>query len=179
VLKVADLVDRPGASRRLDLAMALPEGFELPLVELIEPVRLAGILESVVDGILLRGTLGVEVRLSCARCLIDVPAQLQTEVVELYRDPETVAHDDEPVEEGYELRDGHIDLDGLLRDALAPAIPVRPLCDEACKGLCEHCGTNLNEATCDCADAVPDGRWAALANLRLPDVDDEPTEGQI
>jgi uncharacterized protein len=170
VLKVADLVDAPGTSRRVDLDVPAPEGFELPLVELREPLRLRGVVESVVDGLLVRGELSAEVAASCARCLEPVTEVVTTDVTELFADPSrTPAEDLAELDEGYEIRDGQIDLDALLRDALAPALPARPLCREDCRGLCAECGQNRNEGDCDCAETDADPRWAALEGLSLPD----------
>jgi len=43
------------------------------------------------------------------------------------------------------------------------------LCREDCKGLCVHCGQNLNLASCDCAKTAEkvDPRWTALQGLAL------------
>ena len=167
IVSVADLVGRPGSSRRLSLELASPEDVSQPLTRLAHPVRLEGVLESVVDGILVRGTLSTTLEVQCSRCLKDMQEELETDVVELFRDPADVDPDDEQ-EAGYEIRDTDIDLDVLVRDALAPALPYSPVCDEACKGLCPTCGTDLNEASCDCTDESTDARWAALEALRLP-----------
>jgi uncharacterized protein len=170
VLKVADLVDHPGASRPVDLVLDAPDDLRIDLAEVRPPLRLHGVLESVVDGLLLRGTLSASLRLSCARCLADVEADVEVEVTELFNDPARLLADfDEVVEEGYEILDGQIDVEVLLRDALAPAVPYQPLCDPACKGLCAVCGTNRNEAECDCVDEWTDSRWAVLETLRLAD----------
>lgn len=174
VLKVADLVDSPGASRRVSLDLAVPEDFSAPLLTLHEPIRLRGVVESVVDGLLVRGELSADVTASCARCLKPVTDRVETEVVELFHDPaRTPAQDLEELDEGYEISDGQIDLDALVRDGLAPALPVRPLCREDCAGLCAQCGADLNEGQCDCADSDTDPRWAALEGLRLPAADDD------
>ncbi|HWH32538.1 MAG TPA: DUF177 domain-containing protein [Egibacteraceae bacterium] len=167
VLSVADLVGRPGASRRLALEVVPPDDLDRPLLRLEQPVRLEGVLESVVDGILVRGTLSTSVEAQCGRCLKDIVADVETDVVELFRDPAEVDPDDE-LDAGYEIADARIDLDVLVRDALAPALPYSPVCDEDCKGLCPTCGTDLNEASCDCTDTSTDARWAALEALRLP-----------
>ena len=168
VLNVADLVGRPGASRRVDLDVAVPDGFAVPLATVLEPLHLEGVLESVVDGVLVRGALTVALRLECARCLEPLEEEVATDVVELYSDPERTAVATEDLEEGYEVREGHIDLDGLLRDALAPTAPTQPLCRAECAGLCDQCGANLNEHACGCADEVGDPRWAVLRDLDLP-----------
>lgn len=175
LVSVADLVGRPGSSRRLTLEVAPPDDLDRPLLRLAQPVRLEGVLESVVDGILVRGTLSTTVEVQCSRCLKDIQEDVETEVVELFRDPADVDPDDEQ-EAGYEIRDADIDLDVLVRDALAPALPYSPVCDEACQGLCPTCGTDLNEGSCDCTDTSTDARWAALEALRLPPGD--PGDGE-
>jgi uncharacterized protein len=179
VLKVADLVDAPGASRRVDLDVPVPEGFDVPLVTLSEPLHLSGVLESVVDGLLVRGELAADIGASCARCLEPVTERVVTDVVELFQDPrKTPTEDLEAVDEGYEIRDGQIDLDALLRDALAPALPTRPLCRDDCAGLCAQCGANRNDAPCDCAETDHDPRWAALEGLQLPAAAADTSDGR-
>lgn len=167
VLSVADLVGRPGSSRPLDLELAPPDDLDQALLRMGSPVRLTGVLESVVDGILVRGELSTVVQAQCGRCLKDIEEPVRADVVELFRDPSEVDPDDEQ-EVGYEIREARIDLDVLVRDALAPALPYAPVCDQGCKGLCATCGADLNEAPCDCTDERNDARWAALEGLRLP-----------
>lgn len=168
VLDVHELVDQPGASRRVDLAVAAPGDLDLPLADLSAPVRLGGVLESVVEGILVRGHVAMDVGLACSRCLEPVGVGLDEPVTELYADPSRVPDDAEPPDEGFELRDGRIDLDPLVRDAIAAAIPAQPRCRPDCAGLCPQCGANRNEVDCDCSDDPTDTRWAALRGLRLP-----------
>lgn len=165
-VKVPDLLGRPGTSRRLELAMPAPTDFDTRLADVGDTVTVRGVLESVVDGLLLRGQLSASLRMSCARCLTELDVDTAVDVVELFVDPVTT---DDTVEEGYEIVDDHIDLDTLMRDALAEGVPYRALCDEGCRGLCDRCGANLNEVECDCTEDVSDPRWAALENLRLPE----------
>lgn len=178
VLRVADLVDRPGASRRVDLALPVPEELVVEGGSVLEPVTLSGVLESVVDGVLVRGRVASSAATECARCLLDLVLDVSTDVVELFSDPTQLAAGDE-IELGYELRDGKIDLDVLLRDALVTGMPLQPLCRADCQGLCATCGIDRNEATCACAADESDARWAALAGLRLadPPEDDAGVEG--
>lgn len=168
VVKVADLIDRPGASRRVDLALPVPADLELPLADVRGLLRLNGVVESVVDGLLVRGTLEADLGVACARCLTDVDSTVRAEVAELFTDPKRHDVAPEDADPGYEVVDGELNLDTLLRDALVPSVPLRPLCDEACAGLCASCGQNRNEGACDCADDASDQRWAALRALDLP-----------
>ena len=49
------------------------------------------------------------------------------------------------------------------------ALPMKPLCSEACRGLCPECGTNLNRNDCGCAPKWEDPRLAELKTLVKPD----------
>ncbi|CAN5218181.1 YceD family protein [soil metagenome] len=166
-LNVADLLDRPGASRRVDVELAVPDDLDLGLAEWPGHARLVGIVESVVEGLLIRGTLRAPLLLRCARCLVPVEGDATSEVVELYADPGRAVADD--VEPGYVIHDALLDLGVLLRDALVPAVPYRPLCRPDCRGLCATCGVDRNEADCACVTTRVDPRWDGLRGLRLPD----------
>jgi uncharacterized protein len=62
-------------------------------------------------------------------------------------------------------REGMVDLIDLMREQFVLALPMKPLCEEACKGLCAVCGTNLNKTQCDCAPKWEDPRLAPLKSL--------------
>ena len=61
--------------------------------------------------------------------------------------------------------DGHLDIGALLREQFQLALPMKPLCSAACRGLCVQCGTNLNRTECECAPAWEDPRLAPLKSL--------------
>jgi uncharacterized protein len=125
-----------------------------------------------------------QVRLAapCGRCLqpvaVDVPLDFALTFVpeDEYRAPgergedhgkAEVAGSFEPPladEETYAGRE--IDLDPVVREQLILALPPYPVCQDACKGLCPVCGTNLNERECGCERKVPDPRWAGLEKFR-------------
>ena len=52
---------------------------------------------------------------------------------------------------GLDHYDGdELDLGRLAREQALLALDDSGLCSEACRGLCAHCGANLNRETCDC-----------------------------
>jgi uncharacterized protein len=59
-----------------------------------------------------------------------------------------------------------IDLGGFVRELVALALPVQPLCREQCRGLCPRCGVDLNTERCGCEGERPASPFAALAALR-------------
>ncbi|CAN5142435.1 YceD family protein [soil metagenome] len=164
---VSDLIDAAGASRPVQFDVATPKGFDVPLTTFADVTTVDGVLEALLEGILVRGTVEVDVTRSCARCLEPMPEATEVvDVAELFSDPAT-AEEPGDVEEGYEIAAGSINIDALLRDALAQATPTAPLCREDCAGLCPTCGINRNDASCECADEPGDDRWAALSDLKL------------
>ena len=67
-----------------------------------------------------------------------------------------------------------LDMESLIVAAIVFELPLVPLCDEDCKGLCPTCGANLNEGPCGCEKEKSDGPdefelaknpFAALANF--------------
>ena len=62
-----------------------------------------------------------------------------------------------------------IDLSQLVMEQFQLALPMKPLCKEACKGLCPQCGTNLNTGTCDCSQKWEDPRLAVLRAMKRTD----------
>jgi uncharacterized protein len=72
---------------------------------------------------------------------------------------------DAEAEIGYYEGEGLL-LEDALREQVLLALPLKTICREDCKGLCPHCGKNLNEVQCSCVDAVEDPRWSALKEIR-------------
>ena len=62
--------------------------------------------------------------------------------------------------------DDQIDLGQLITEQFQLALPMKPLCDKACKGLCPQCGTNLNTGSCDCRQEWIDPRLEVLKKLK-------------
>jgi uncharacterized protein len=126
--------------------------------------------ESISD-IRVRAKYAGKFELPCARCLEPVQEQLQGEFDLLYR-PTGLPFDSaehsistSETEIGYYQGDG-LDLEDVLREQVLLTLPARALCSAECKGLCPHCGQNLNYTSCTCDASLPDTRWNALADLR-------------
>lgn len=161
-VSVADILGRPGAYRDLRLEAPL-QGVRNALVQLQEsPVSVSLRAESVVEGILVTGELEGATVIACARCLNERPGSVRLEVCELFATAERRL----PEEEAYRLDGTDMHLEPMLRDALALALPLTPLCRDGCRGLCARCGQDLNLAACACEEEELDPRWAALAGLR-------------
>jgi uncharacterized protein len=161
VVSVADLLRTPGHRRELDLQGPVGElrsaGTVLDAGEDAD-VRVG--LEAIPEGVVADGRISAPWRAECRRCLKEVTGRVDVEFRELF--------EREPNEgETYALGHEEIDLVPLIREALLLALPLAPLCDAACQGICPTCGADLNEGSCDCPPAGRDPRWAALDDLHL------------
>lgn len=132
------------------------------------PVSADVVLTVIDGGVEVSGTVSAPYEGQCRRCTRPVHGNVRAEVRELYRPRREREADDEEDEETYELGVDHLDLAPLARDAVLLGLPLAVLCREGCAGLCPRCGTDLNTATCSCAEAPVDDRWAVLDVLRDP-----------
>jgi uncharacterized protein len=140
----------------------------------IAPVDLRMVIHKDQDRFRLVGTLKTELGLACSRCLepfvlpVDREFDLRylpsgTAEPEPDDDEETEVEDDDVAMTFY--RDEQIDLNELLREQFYLALPMKPLCSAACRGICPQCGTNRNTAPCDCTPHWEDPRMAGLKTL--------------
>ncbi|HEY6798725.1 MAG TPA: YceD family protein [Kineosporiaceae bacterium] len=123
-------------------------------------------LESVMEGVLVSGTVRGHAAGECVRCLDDLGLDLEADLQELYVYPGR-APDGEDDEDLRELEDDLVDLEPALRDAVVPALPFQPVCRPDCPGLCSECGARLADDPGHHHDTA-DPRWAALQGFSQP-----------
>ena len=170
VLDTRELGRRPGSMRSLSRSVPAPAhlGVDVLGVPAGSPVELDLRLESVVEGVLVSGTVTATMSGECVRCLDPVTAPLVVDLQELYAfpgaRPGSEPDEDDDTEPLPEMNGDLIDLEPALRDAVVLALPLRPLCRDDCPGLCPQCGARLEDEPGHTHDAV-DPRWAALGGL--------------
>jgi uncharacterized protein len=125
----------------------------------------------IIQDIRIRGRLATSLELNCARCLEPISQDVKREFDLLYRPLGADAGRDEmsvtdaEAEISYYEGEGIL-LDDVVREQVLLAVPLKVTCREDCKGLCPHCGKNLNLEQCSCAVALEEPRWAALKEIR-------------
>ena len=125
----------------------------------------------VVQDIRVKGKLDTSLEVACARCLDPVVHPVERSFDLLYRPlgidsgHAELSVTDAEAEIGY-YENGGLLLEDTLREQVLLALPLKTLCREDCKGLCPHCGKNMNEIECGCVDELEDPRWSALKEIR-------------
>jgi DUF177 domain-containing protein len=117
------------------------------------------------------GTLHTRLELPCARCLEPVVEEVSRDFDLFYRPANGVPRDEEVQLRVTDTELAFFEGDGLfLADVLAEqvnlAIPMKAICRGDCRGLCPHCGANLNQEECRCESDLADPRMAPLSRFK-------------
>ena len=124
--------------------------------------------------VIVRGRFETTIELECGRCLgpyrldIDLPIEEGLPISGTPEfDNEEKEDDEDLLEDAAEplFVDNIYNLTELLRQTILTAVPIKPLCSEACKGLCPQCGKNLTQGPCECPPEEETSAFAALATL--------------
>ena len=115
--------------------------------------------------LMIEGEADMVLEVPCDRCLepVKVPFHLEfAKNVDLQEDEG--AQVDELDEKNY--IDGYnLDVDKLLYNEILIGWPMKILCSEDCKGICNVCGQNLNQGTCNCEDTSLDPRMSVIRDV--------------
>lgn len=118
--------------------------FQKGYINSIKYVKLDLEIRKIENNFTLRGILEEELELFCSRCLepfnysqkIEICHRLQEEN-DLEEDAFLISNE---MFKPYDMAIELIDIN----------LPMKPLCSMDCRGLCIHCGANLNKEGCDC-----------------------------
>lgn len=170
VADTRELRRTPGAMQRIERTMSAPAdlGTEIISVSVGEPVRVSLRLESVMEGVLVSGSIRTKATGECVRCLGDVAITVDADVQELFAYADRAAHHRDVAsstdEDEIMVLDGDLlDLVPLVRDAVVTSLPYQPVCRPDCPGLCDQCGEPLADNPHTHEERDP--RWAALEAL--------------
>ncbi len=168
--------------KRNDVALAVVKQVECfpSLVELqemgacsfLEPLRVSINASCEFDQIRVSGSIATQIKLSCSRCLneyaieLDVPFTIYyTKATNIPQDAELELAENDLMTSTY---DGDvIDLTSEIAAQIIMEIPIKPLCNDDCRGLCSVCGAELNISECGCSQHLTSLKFSALSNLKV------------
>jgi uncharacterized protein len=166
--------------KEYELDITAPFRVGVPLIAVAEGeiIELDVRCESVTEGILVTADIYAVANGECIRCLDPVEQIIDRKIQELYRYEPT----DDKGKKSRKKEDDLIDLDEEdvlyvegeqvnlelpVLDAIVLSLPVNPLCDEDCLGLCPDCGEKWESLPEDHGHETVDIRWAGLTGLDL------------
>ena len=157
--------ERAGLSGYLESLSEIDFEFESPLQSEAK-IRKAG------QSVLIKGEVQAVLQLRCARCLKEFPYPLASSF-DLTLHPlkgtgfikDTELSENELESNFFE--GGEIHLSEIACEQIFLEIPIQPLCQEACKGICPNCGKDLNLSACNCMEKDVETGFNALKKLKL------------
>jgi uncharacterized protein len=176
LLNTHDLPRRAGEMKEYELDIAAPARVGVPLIGVAEGdiIEVDARLESVTEGVLLSAEIYALAHGECIRCLDPIELEVERTIQELYRyeparDKNKGKHRDEDLdleaEDELQMEGDVLNLENPIIDAIILALPINPLCDEECLGLCPDCGEKWESLPDDHAHDAVDPRWSGLKSL--------------
>ena len=130
------------------------------------PMKVVGDITNTAGYMRMSLTATVDYTAECARCLTPVSGQFTLDLEKTVAPRKLLDNLDEDKLDDYAIiDDGFLDMDATLTEQLEMEFPLRFLCKEDCRGLCQRCGSNLNEGECGCKDDEIDPRLAPLKKI--------------
>lgn len=117
-----------------------------------------------------QGTVAAGLTLTCCRCACRFSWDTEKSFAVEYW-PDKTEEDDEieldydDLDVGFYVGD-KFDLREVILEQMLIDIPMKPVCKEECKGLCERCGADLNYEECTCKESRIDPRFEALRVIK-------------
>ena len=182
LLSTHELPRRAGEMREFELDVDAPFRVGVPLIAVPEGdlIEVDVRCESVTEGILVTADIYAVAIGECIRCLDPIELPVDRKIQELYRyEPtddkgrksrkkrEEEDLDDLDAEDILYVEGEQVNLELPILDAIVLSLPVNPLCDEDCLGLCPDCGEKWESLPEDHAHEAIDARWAGLSGLDL------------
>jgi uncharacterized metal-binding protein YceD (DUF177 family) len=177
-VELRELGRRAGSMQELDRTLPAPAGWKIEVIGVPEgaPVHLDLRLESVMEGVLVSGEITAPLVGSCARCLDPIEDTLRLDVQELFAYSGSTTDETSDEDEVRLVEGERIDLEPMVRDAVVLSLPLAPVCDEDCAGLCAECGQRWDDLPDDHSHEQLDPRWAGLAAKLSPGTPGKPTQ---
>lgn len=118
------------------------------------------------------GSFTVEGEASCDRCTegftVTLKKEFETILVPSDKGPAGAAnvelHEDD-LEIGFYDGTG-VEVNDLIWEQVALALPVKLLCSEDCRGVCPICGGDRNRGECGCSEPRADGPFGILGAMK-------------
>jgi len=157
--------ERNGEWFRENLAGTTPGDFELDRIGIDCTAR------RMRENVFIEGSVTAAVDMSCCRCLKMIRLPIGSSFKYTFTPPppgSKVETELNAADLEFSYYEGDvIDLDMVIIEQIILQIPMKPLCAESCRGLCPHCGIDMNTASCNCRVEVLDERLAALKQLKI------------
>ena len=161
LLDLREIIGVPGSRVRFEYEPDLSGAAFGSVVQIEKPARAAGSVVNSAGVLTFLADVDAKCVVCCARCLKEFRLPVSTRISALLIESSEDSGEDS---DGYLLQGDKIDADEIIITEFVLELDQRLLCRPDCAGLCQKCGSDLNDGPCSCK-ADTDPRLAALASL--------------
>ena len=161
LLELREVIGVPGNRVRFEYEPDLSGAAFGSVVRIEKPARAAGSVVNSAGVLTFSADVDAECVVCCARCLKEFRLPVSTQISAYLTESSEQSNEDS---DGYMLQGDKVDADEIIITEFVLELDQRLLCRPDCAGLCQKCGSDLNDGPCSCKADI-DPRLAALQQL--------------
>ena len=160
-VQISDIISGRDRSKKIDYTFEMTQfDFEGDIIKPIGSCEVIGVIFSDSDILILNAKIKTNLEMICSRCLDTFIYPIDIDIEERFT-TNSSSKDDEAIV----VMDDVLDITEIVETSIISTLPIKRVCKDDCKGLCQECGCNLNYETCSCHKEVVDIRFEALRGL--------------
>ena len=159
-VQISDIISGKDRSKNLNYTFEMPQFDFEGDIKPIDSCEVSGVISSDSDMLILSAKIKANLEMICSRCLDTFIYPIDIDIEERFT-TNSESQDDEAVI----VLDDVLDITEIVETSIISTLPIKRICKDDCKGLCQECGSNLNLNTCSCNKENVDIRFEALRGL--------------
>lgn len=159
---ISDLISKRERKKNISYKFLIDQFyFEGEKIVPTKEVEIDGTVTSDDEIVVMKAKIKAELELTCSRCVDTFIYPIDIDIEERFTNNSEISESDDAVF----VKDDVLDISEIVESEIISTLPIKRLCSEDCKGLCQSCGANLNKETCTCENEDIDFRLAGLKAL--------------
>jgi uncharacterized protein len=160
-VQISDIISGKDRNKKIDYKFQIPQfDFEGDKIKSAGSCEVVGMISSDSDILILNAEIKVDLEMICSRCLDTFIYPIDIDIEERF-----TTNSKSEDEEAVVVIDDVLDITEIVETSIISTLPIKRVCKEDCKGLCQECGCNLNSNTCSCNKEDVDIRFESLRGL--------------
>lgn len=157
-VQISDIVSGKDRNKKIEYKFEMPQfEFEGDKIKPVSSCSVVGKISADSDILILTAEIKVDLEMICSRCLDTFIYPIDIDIEERF-----TTNSKSELEEAIVVFDDVLDITEVVETSIISTLPIKSVCKDDCKGLCQECGCNLNFNTCSCNKEDVDIRFEAL-----------------
>ena len=157
-VQISDIVSGKDRNKKIEYKFEMPQfEFEGDMIKPVSSCSVVGRISADSDILILTAEIKVDLEMICSRCLDTFIYPIDIDIEERF-----TTNSKSEDEEAVVVLDDVLDITEVVETSIISTLPIKRVCKDDCKGLCQECGCNLNFNTCSCNKEGVDIRFEAL-----------------